>query len=277
MTRRLLEINEQDYGHNPTEVRETDKYKEEYVGSFVDKWDELIGWDARAESEGSFFIDILKERGVERILDVSTGTGFHSVQLLKAGFDVTSVDGSPVMLAKAFQNAKQHGFVLRTVHADWRWLNKDVHSAYDAVICLGNSFTHLFKEHDRRKALAEYYAVLRHNGVLVMDHRNYDTMLDNEFKTKHKYYYCGENVSAEPEYIDEGLARFKYIFPDKTLFHLNMFPLRREYTRRLMQEVGFQRIQTYGDFKETYKADEPDFLIHVAEKEYLSEEERDEQ
>ncbi|MCP3684008.1 MAG: class I SAM-dependent methyltransferase [bacterium] len=272
----MLEIKEQDYGHEPIEVRETDQYKEEYVGSFVDKWDELIGWDARAESEGNFFVDILQERSAERILDVSTGTGFHSVQLLKAGFDVTSVDGSPVMLAKAFENAKKCGFVLWTVHADWRWLNKDVYSAYDAVICLGNSFTHLFKERDRRKALAEYYAVLRHNGVLIVDHRNYDTMLDDKFKTKHKYYYCGENVSAEPEHIDDGLARFKYIFPDNSSFHLNMFPLRREYIRRLMKEVGFQRIQTYGDFKETYKEEDPDFLIHVAEKEYLLEEERDE-
>ncbi|WP_446010851.1 glycine/sarcosine N-methyltransferase [Candidatus Electrothrix sp.] len=276
MTARLMELEEQDYGHKPIEVRETDKYKEEYVSSFVDKWDELIGWDARAESEGNFFIDILKERGAERILDVSTGTGYHSVQLLKAGFDVTSVDGSPVMLAKAFQNAKKHGLVLRTVNADWRWLNKDVHSSYDAVICLGNSFTHLFDERDRRKSLAEYYAVLHHNGVLVIDHRNYDTMLDDKFKSQHKYYYCGENVSAEPEHIDEGLARFNYVFPDKSSYHLNMFPLRREYMRRLMKEVGFQRIQTYGDFEETYKQDDPDFLVHVAEKEYLLEEEGNE-
>ncbi len=259
---------DQDFGEHPISVRETDHYVDEYVKSFVEKWDELIDWERRAESEGAFFIEELKKRGAERVLDVATGTGFHSVQLLEAGFDVTSVDGSPEMLSKAFQNAERHGFVLKTVHADWRFLNRDLHGEYDAIICLGNSFTHLFKERDRRKALAEYYSVLAYDGVLVLDQRNYDAILDHGFSSKHVYYYCGEQVSAVPEYVDEGLARFKYTFPDKAEYHLNMYPLRKDYVRRLMREVGYQRITTYGDFEETYREQDPDFFIHVAEKEY---------
>jgi len=68
---------------------------------------------------------------------VATGTGFHSVSLLKAGFEVVSADGSAEMLAKAFENAYQRGFILRTIHADWRWLNRNIHERFDAVICLG--------------------------------------------------------------------------------------------------------------------------------------------
>ena len=100
----LNKLKEQDYGKDPLAVRESDKYQEEYVHAFVDKWDELIDWDGRAKAEGGFFIEKLHERGVKKVLDVATGTGFHSVQLLRAGFEVTSVDGSPVMLAKAFEN-----------------------------------------------------------------------------------------------------------------------------------------------------------------------------
>jgi SAM-dependent methyltransferase len=262
----------QAYGDNPIAKRKTDLYKEEYVHSFVQKWDDLIDWDARASSEGDFFIRLLKERGVQRILDVATGTGFHSIRLLRAGFDVTSADGSPEMLARAFENARKAGFIMKTIHADWRWLSRDIHNKYDAVICLGNSLTHLFAEQDRRKALAEFYTALRHDGVLILDQRNYDGILDNGFTSKHVYYYCGDNVSAEPEYVDEGLARFRYTFPDKEIFHLNMFPLRKEYTRRLMNEVGFQQVKTYGDFQETHKVDDPDFYVHVAEKLYKNEE-----
>src|SRR5690606_17328310 len=98
---------EQDYGTNPDEVRETDKYVEEYVHNFVEKWDQLIDWDARGRGEGNFFIDELKRRKKYKILDVATGTGYHSVKLLKNGFDVWSADGSPVMLAKAFENARR--------------------------------------------------------------------------------------------------------------------------------------------------------------------------
>ena len=262
----------QSYGDNPIAKRKTDLYKEEYVHSFVQKWDDLIDWDARASSEGDFFIRLLKERGVQRILDVATGTGFHSIRLLRAGFDVTSADGSPEMLAQAFENARRAGFIMRTIHADWRWLSRDIHNKYDAVICLGNSLTHLFAEQDRRKALAEFYTALRHDGVLILDQRNYDGILDNGFTSKHVYYYCGDNVSAEPEYVDEGLARFRYTFADKEVFHLNMYPLRKEYTRRLMNEVGFQQVKTYGDFQETHKVEDPDFYVHVAEKLYKNEE-----
>ncbi|WP_441350752.1 glycine/sarcosine N-methyltransferase [Streptomyces sp. TP-A0874] len=268
----------QGFGDNPVEVRETGHYTEEYIPSFVEKWDSLIDWERRRESEGTFFVDLLRKRGVKKVLDVATGTGFHSVRLLEAGFETVSADGSAEMLAQAFDNGLKRGdHILRVVQADWRWLNRDVHGEYDAIVCLGNSFTHLFSERDRRKALAEFYAMLKHDGILVLDQRNYDAILDRGYSTdqKHIYYYCGEDVSAEPEYVDEGLVRFRYTFPDDSVYHLNMFPLRKNYTRRLMQEVGFQRIETYGDFQHTYRDDQPDFFIHVAEKEYVMDQDAD--
>lgn len=258
----------QDYGDDPTKVRNTEKYREEYVRGFVEKWDDLINWDARARSEGQFFIDMLKARGKEHVLDVAAGTGFHSIQLLKAGFQVVSADGSAEMLSKAFENGRQRGLILKTALADWRWLNRDIHGKYDAIICLGNSFTHIHDEADRRRALAEFYAALKHDGILILDQRNYDTILDHGFATKHKYYYCGDQVTAEPEHVDDSLARFKYSFPDGSVYHLNMFPLRKNYVRKLMTDVGFQRVKSYGDFQETYEENEPDFFIHVAEKSY---------
>lgn len=262
------ENSKQDFGADPLGVRETDHYQQEYIQQFVEKWDDLIDWNARADSEGRFFVEILKGRDKQKILDVATGTGFHSVQLAQAGFDVTSVDGNAEMLSKAFENGRARNLILKTVQADWRWLNKDVHGKFDAIVCLGNSFTHLHDERDRRRALAEFYAALKYDGVLILDQRNYDSILDDGFKSKHKYYYCGDQVTAEPEHIDDSLARFRYGFPDGSEFHLNMFPLRKAYMRDLMVETGFQSIKTYGDFQETYQDSEPDFFVHVAEKKY---------
>jgi len=261
-----LALDEQRYGDDPLGDRDTDHYRNEYVMAFVDKWDELIDWDGRASSEGQFFIDILRARGKDSVLDVATGTGFHSVRLSEAGFNVTSADGSAPMLAKAFANAGARGRILKTVQADWRWLNRDINGKFDAIICLGNSFTHLFEEGDRRRALAEFYAALKHDGVLILDQRNYDAMLDHGFSSKHKYYYCGDQVTAEPEYIDEGLCRMKYAFADGLSYTLNLCQIRKNYVRRLLHEAGFQRVRTYGDFQDTYKENEPDFFVHVAEK-----------
>ncbi|MFR9674503.1 methyltransferase domain-containing protein [Streptomyces sp. TR06-5] len=217
----------------------------------------------------------MRKRGVKSVLDVATGTGFHSVRLLDAGFETVSADGSAEMLAQAFDNGVRYGnHILRVVQADWRWLNRDVHGEYDAIVCLGNSFTHLFAERDRRKALAEFYAMLKHDGILVLDQRNYDAMLDRGYSSKHTYYYCGDDVAVEPEYLDDGLCRMRYTFADESVYHLNMFPLRKDYTRRLMSEVGFQHVETYGDFQHTYREEEPDFYVHVAEKEYRPSEDR---
>ena len=54
-----------------------------------------------------------------------------------------------------------------------------------------------------------------------------------------------------------------------------MFPLRKAYVHDLMHQVGFQRVTTYGDFQSSYREDDPDFFIHVAEKSYLSADEDD--
>ena len=262
-------LDRQSYSDDPLEDRETDLYRGEYILSFVEKWDELIDWMARAESEGQFFIDVLRARGKETVLDVACGTGFHSVRLTEAGFNVTSSDGSATMLAKAFENARSRGLILKTVQADWRWLNRHIQGKYDAIICLGNSFTHLHEEQDRRRALAEFYAALKHDGMLILDQRNYDAMLDEGFSSKHKYYYCGDEVNAEPEYIDDSLVRMKYSFADGSDYTLNLSPIRKNYVRRLLSEAGFARVRTYGDFQETYAENEPDFFIHVAEKSTL--------
>ena len=264
-----LTLKKQRYSNDPLADRTTDLYRNEYVETFVEKWDELIDWEARAESEGQFFIDVLRARGKTTVLDVATGTGFHSVRLTQANFSVTSADGSATMIAKAFENGKKRGLILKTVQADWRWLNRDIQGKYDAIICLGNSFTHLHDEQDRRRALAEFYAALKHDGILIIDQRNYDYMLDHGFKSKHKYYYCGDRVSAEPEHIDEGLVRFRYSFDDRSGYTLNLYPLRKNYMRKLLHESGFERVQTYGDFQETYQESDPDFFVHIAEKSSL--------
>lgn len=247
-------------------MKNSDFYQKQYQDDFVDKWDGLIDWEGRTEGEGDFFIRELKNRNAIKVLDAATGTGYHSVRLLNAGFEVHSADGKMNMLSKAFHNARKRGVMLRTIHADWRKLTENVHEKYDAVICLGNSFTHLFDEGDRRKTLAEFYSVLKSNGVLILDQRNYDIMLAKGYTNKHKYYYVGDNVEASPESIDDDLVRFSYKFPDNSVHHLNMFPLRKDYTCKLIKEVGFQKVKTYGDFQETYKKNDPDFFIHVAEK-----------
>ena len=242
----------------------SDRYREEYQPSFVEKWDELIDWDRRAEGEGGFYEDLLRDAGCERILDAATGTGYHAVQLRKAGLDVLAADGAPEMVAKTAENAEALGVDLPVQQADWRTLSQDINGRFDAILCLGNAFTHLFSESERVAVLEEFHKVLNPNGLVVIDQRNYDAILDNGFSTKHAYYYCGEGVDARPEEITDGHVRFRYDFPDGETHHLTMFPLRQDYLSGLLKDAGFDNIRRFGDFESPYDLHEPDFVIQVA-------------
>ena len=243
---------------------DSDLYQEEYKPSFVDKWDELIDWEGRAAGEGDFFPRLLREAGCEKILDAACGTGYHSVQLARAGFDVLAADGAAEMLRKTEENAEAYGVSIPTAQADWRTLTDDLDGKFDAVLCLGNAFTHLFDEQERIETLAQFHAVLRPGGLLVLDQRNYDSILDEGFSTKHQYYYCGDGVEARPEEITDEYVRFRYSFPDGEVHHLTLCPIRQDYVKGLMEQVGFSGVRRFGDFQEDYDKLDPDFIIHVA-------------
>jgi|SRR5690625_451982 len=247
-----------------SEVINSDLYQEEYRPSFVDKWDELIDWDGRAAGEGTFYPGLLKEVGAKRVLDAACGTGYHSVTLTKAGFDVVAADGSQEMLNKTRNNATERGVELETQLADWRTLSDDLDERFDAVLCLGNAFTHLFSEDERVQSMAQFREVLRPGGVLVLDQRNYDSILDEGYQSKHQFYYTGAGVNARPVEVTEDYVRFRYSFSDGSDHHLTMAPIRQDYVTGLIKDAGFSSVRAYGDFTPEFERLEPDFIIHVA-------------
>jgi SAM-dependent methyltransferase len=243
----------------------SDHYQEEYHESFVDKWDELINWEARAEGEDGFFARILRKHRAQRVLDAASGTGYHAVMLRHDGFDVTAADGAAEMIRKTEENARERGVELPTVQADWRELSKHIDGTFDAIVCLGNSFTHLFDEDDRIATLQQFRKVLKPGGILVIDQRNYDRILDEGFSTKHQYYYVGAGVTAEPIEIDPEAVKFEYSYPDGAKHYLTMFPIRKQVLTGLLNDAGFKVLETYGDFEREYDPADTDFLVHVAQ------------
>lgn len=71
---------------------------------------------------------------------------------------------------------------------------------------------------------------------------------------------------AGPVHISDDLVIFEYRFPDHSSYQLNMYPLRKHYLCGLIQDAGFQKVATYGDFQKNYDIKNTDFFIHVAEK-----------
>jgi glycine/sarcosine N-methyltransferase len=238
----------------------------QYVPTFVDRWDDLIDWSRRKAGEEGFFVETLQSSGARQVLDVAAGTGFHSVALAEAGFEVTAADGSAEMLKRAADNARERGHTFPTVHTDWRELGSKLDVRFDAIVCLGSSFPHLFEVADRRKALSEFFAALKPGGVLIIDHRNFDAIREHRYSSSGNYYYCGTNVSVSVEHIDETLCRFRYEFPDQATYRLEVYPILKDELVGLLEQAGFDSIRTFGDFKSEVDTAESDFIIHVARK-----------
>lgn len=240
-------------------------FQAEYTPDFVSRWDELINWRKRWESEGGFFHRLLHDNGVQTVLDIACGTGFHTISLSLDGFDVTGADGNENMLDKARENAERLGLHdLRFVEAEWTALSKAFpNEEFDAVICLGNAFTHLFDQDDRAEAMEEIHKVLKDGGLAIIDQRNYDKILDKGYDNKHQYYYVGENVHAYPEELTDEYVRFRYEYDDGSSYHLTMCPIRQDYVSDLFRETGFKDVRRYGDFESEYDHYDPDFIVQV--------------
>ncbi|MFE3742840.1 class I SAM-dependent methyltransferase [Streptomyces sp. NPDC059134] len=253
-------------GTTSPESAAQDDFEGQYIPTLVDLWDQLIDWERRRASERDFFVDLLNDAGARRVLDVATGTGYHSVTLAQRGFDVTAADGSAQMIERTRRNAERHGQSFEVLQADWRGLRRHIDGRYDAIVCLGSSFPHLFQESDRRAVLSEFYEALNPGGILIVDHRNFDAIRRHRYQSTGKYYYCGTGASVTVAHVDEKLCRFQYDFQDGGTHHLEVYPILLAELSSLLTDSGFDTVRTFGDFQETFDISAVDFVIHVARK-----------
>ncbi|WP_397452278.1 class I SAM-dependent methyltransferase [Pseudomonas sp. NA-150] len=239
-------------------------YSRQYTRDFVDHWDELIDWQKRAEGEGSFFVDLLHKSGARRVIDVSTGSGFHAVQLRKAGFYVVACDGSPTMVERADANFKKHGVSIPIRQSDWLELDSRVLGTFDAVVCLGSSLCHVFDEQTRHEVLKRFRSLLKPGGLLIVDQRNFQAIRAGKFKSSGRYYYCGTSAKVGLGEVSDEVCEFVYTFSDRTTFSLRVYPILPAQLRSEIELAGFNQHRSYGDFKPIYDVMSSDFIVHSA-------------
>lgn len=249
------------FGHKRNEVA---SYAAQYSKSFVERWDDLIDWDKRKAGENGFFENLLKQHGVRSVIDVSTGSGFHAVQLKEAGFDVVATDGSSTMLTKARENFRQRGLQIESHYMDWQSLDPTVLGHFDAVVCLGSSLCHVFEAKARLTVLEKFRALLKPGGLLVVDQRNFFAIRAGNFKSSGNYYYCGKHASVSLGRVDQDLCEFIYSFDNEEQYRLQVYPLLPGELTTQVLESGFSAHESYGDFQRDYDMMDCDFVIHTA-------------
>lgn len=250
------------------------QYEENYNSpALVDLWGDFIDWKKRRKGEDGFLVDALRKHGSGKILDASLGDGCDSIYLLQKGFDVTSNEIDSLFIEKALLNARKARVELTITNHDWRELVEHFpEETFDAVFLLGNSLTYLFSKRDRVRALTAFKQVLKKRGILLIDERNYQYILDNKedilagkFKYSGKFVYCGSKVHAEPVEIQRNKVVMKYEHENGKKGFLVLYPFKKGELQSLLRESGFKNITRYSDYRKGYDQ-HADFYQYIASK-----------
>jgi len=180
-------------------------------------YDRFVNWEGRLSHELPFFVSLFEQHGVRRVLDAACGTGHHAIALAQEGYHVVGADLSEPMIEKAGENAAAHGADVEFAVAglgEYAALGQ----TFDAAICLGNSLPHLLSEAAVDAALADFEAVLRPGGLLVVQNRNFDRV----WRERERFMPPQSFRDGEGEWI---FVRF-YDFDQESLI-FNMLRLRR--------------------------------------------------
>jgi SAM-dependent methyltransferase len=238
---------------------------DQFNNEFASHWDELVGWEDRALAETDFLLHLLKKHHSTKILDVALGTGFHSIELLKKGFVVKSLDLSPAMIDIAIQNAKKHNVNLDVICVDWSNLQYKIPETYDCIICLGNSLACEMDSLKREEAVLNWSKLISDDGVIIVDRRNYEALLEGKYNFSAKGQYFGQTVKIRSS-ISSNQTEFFYEFADGKTFNLHMYPLLENELARLFSKAGLDLVEIYGDRSLSYIGDEVGFYLSVFRK-----------
>jgi SAM-dependent methyltransferase len=105
--------------------------------------------------------------GVSRVLDLGCGTGRHAIELARRGLDVTGVDFSDAMLARARERGHPGAGSLGFVQGDARTYRSA--APFDAVLMNFNVLGYMSSNEDFTAALATARANLRAGGIFLAD------------------------------------------------------------------------------------------------------------
>ncbi|XP_076324770.1 glycine N-methyltransferase [Tachypleus tridentatus] len=281
-------------------------------GKAAKVWEVYIGDKTfRTKHYRMFLTGLLKDHNCKHVLDVACGTGIDSIMLLEEGFKVTSVDASDKMLKYALKerwNRRKDpafdGWVIE--EANWLTLPEDIVKpghGFDCVICLGNSFAHLpdflGNLENQKTAIRNFYEMIKPGGYLIIDHRNYDYIIDTGSTPAVNIYYNSKHIksiqtsvlfqNSKPTLVtldytmDISELENKFDSTDSAItkkgrysgvtvdhFRLSYYPHRLEPFSNMLREIFGQdsKHDVYGDFKSMDKCENeaPAFYIHIIQK-----------
>ena len=179
------------------------------------------------------------------ILDVGAATGNLTAYLSLQGYEVTAIDLSERLIAKAAEK----GVTVQQLNM----LAIDELPTFDNIVCIGNTLPHLDSKTSVQLFLQKAYGQLTQGGKLVLQLVNFQKyfaqqqgdylgnlpLIENDKVKFERYYYLNE----------EGKIRFKTILDDTIKNEELLQPIFADQLTEWLTQIGFQAINLYGNFK----------------------------
>jgi len=105
-----------------------------------------------------------------RAVDLGAGSGFQSIPLSKAGFEVIAIDGCRDLLMELKSYAK--GMSIAAIEDDLLNFTAHIPGKVELIVCMGDTLTHLKTLEEVRLLLQEACRSLENNGRLILGFRD---------------------------------------------------------------------------------------------------------
>lgn len=204
--------------------------------------------NAKVELEN--VVRLLKVQKKDRILDLCCGTGRHSLELSRQGFDVVGVDRTASFIKKAKRIAEESDLEVEFVEADMKEYCQA--SSFDIAINLFGSFGYFEDPDDDRQVVRNMYESLRSGGRFLIETMGRE-IAAREFQERTWLEHGDTLVLADRTPIQNWSqiqTRWIVIKENQRIEHtVTVRSYSAEELSSLLSEFGFVTVQAYGDLE----------------------------
>ena len=256
----------EEYGFFGKHYLEGDNSKEGYL---IEQKQTL---EQRTQAEAEGIIRLLDLKGEERILDIPSGYGRHSIALARKGFNVTGVELNAIHLNEAIRNAEssQELFLRNKLNfVKGNMIDISYKEEFDVVINMFYSFGFFETDEENKKVLQNFYNALKKGGkFLFHTDVNVPRVLSGKYKEDETRNLASGNALR---ILDKYNPQDKRIYGTWIIKSNDGGEERKDYSVRvytkeefidLCRQVGFTSFETYSDWnKAPYSEDSEDMII----------------
>lgn len=247
-------------------------------------YDYFVNWNSRLAYELPFLIKEISSLGENphelKVLDAACGTGRHAIALANEGFQMSGADLYPEMVSQARANAFAADQNLNLKTVGFGNMRKAFNGEqFDALLCLGNSLPHVQSQKELTETLADFAALVKAGGSMILQSRNFDRILKYQLRwmdpqavdDKNKHYVFFRFYDFLPNdlirfnilTLNGGVSQNWQTELDSTL----LFPTRSEHLLAEILKVGFEEVRFYGNMAgESFDPENSSDLVAVATK-----------